>query len=280
LRFLRLVRGFVQHRVAVGGLAVFLLFVLFAYVGPLLWKYSNLTITPDNSVGPNVAHPFGTDALGHDLFAEVMSGLQESIRVALLIGLSATALGTSWGVLAGYYGGPVDVALMRFADMMLTIPTFALAVALAATFGGTWWALGLILGGTCAPYVARIVRGVTLSLREREFVEAARALGASHTRIMFVHLVPNAMAVVIPNIVLLVAGGVLGETTLSFFGFGIRPPETSLGLLVESGQAAIFTRPWLFYFPGSLILIFALTLNLIGDGLHEAFNPQRRRRAR
>jgi peptide/nickel transport system permease protein len=275
-RFRQSVRRFVRRRPAIGGLAAFLVFVLFAYVGPLLWKYSNTAITPDSSVGPSMAHPFGTDGLGHDLLAEVMSGLQESIRVALLIGLFATVLGTWWGVLAGYHRGMVDAALMRFADMLLTIPTIALAAALAATFGGTWWALGLILGGTCAPYVARTVRGVALSLREREFVEAARALGASHTRIMLVHLVPNAMAVVIPNIVLLVGGGVLGETTLSFFGFGIRPPETSLGLLVASGQTAMFTRPWLFYFPGVLILVFVLTINFIGDGLHDALNPQRR----
>jgi peptide/nickel transport system permease protein len=128
--------------------------------------------------------------------------------------------------------------------------------------------------------VARVVRGMVLSLREREFVEAARALGASDLRIMLVHLVPNAMAVVIVNATLLVAGGVLGETALSFFGFGIQAPDTSLGLLVSAGEGAVDTRPWLFYFPGLFIILFALTVNFIGDGLRDALDPQQTRQRR
>ena len=270
-------RRFLQHRLAVGSLSIFLLLVLFAFIGPLVWKYKYTTITPDNSVGPRLAHPFGTDNLGHDLFAEVMRGLQQSIKVALLIALLATTVGTLWGVFSGFYKGWTDSVLMRLADLLLTIPQLALAAGLANHFGGTWWIIGSILGGLFAPYVARVVRGMVLSLREREFIEAARALGASDLRIMLVHLVPNAMAVVIVNATLLVAGGVLGETALSFFGFGIQSPDTSLGLLVSAGQGAVLTRPWLFYFPGLFIILFALSVNFIGDGLRDAFDPTQTR---
>jgi ABC-type dipeptide/oligopeptide/nickel transport system permease subunit len=273
-------RRFLRHRLAVGSLTIFLLLVVFAFLGPLIWKYKYTTITPDNSVGPRWGHPFGTDNLGHDLFAEVMRGLQQSIKVALLIALLATTVGAFWGVFSGYYKGLVDSALMRFADLLLTIPQLALAAGLANHFGGTWWIIGIILGGLSAPYVARVVRGMVLSLREREFIEAARALGASDLRIMLVHLVPNAMAVVIVNATLLVAGGVLGETALSFFGFGIQAPDTSLGLLVSAGQGAVLTRPWLFYFPGLFIILFALTVNFIGDGLRDALDPQQTRQRR
>lgn len=273
-------RRFMRHRLAVGSLTVFVLLVAFAFLGPLVWKYSYKTITPDNSFGPGLNHPFGTDNLGHDLFAEVQRGLQQSIKVALLIAVLATTVGALWGVFAGYYKGWTDSALMRLADLLLTIPQLALAAALAQHFGGTWWIIGIILGGLSAPYVARVVRGMVLSLREREFIEAARALGASDLRIMLVHLIPNAMAVVIVNATLLVAGGVLAETALSFFGFGIQAPDTSLGLLVQAGQGAALTRPWLFYFPGLFIILFALSVNFIGDGLRDALDPQQTRQRR
>jgi glutathione transport system permease protein len=273
-------RRFLRHRLAVGSLTIFLLLVVFAFLGPLVWKYKYTTITPDNSVGPGLGHPFGTDNLGHDLFAEVMRGLQQSIKVALLIALLATTVGALWGVFSGYYKGLIDASLMRFADLLLTIPQLALAAGLANHFGGTWWIIGIILGGLSAPYVARVVRGMVLSLREREFIEAARALGASDMRIMLVHLVPNAMAVVIVNATLLVAAGVLSETALSFFGFGIQAPDTSLGLLVSAGEIAVLTRPWLFYFPGLFIIVFALTVNFIGDGLRDALDPHQTRQRR
>lgn len=277
-RFQQAARRFLRHRLAVGSLAVLLLLVAFAFLGPLLWTYSNMSLTPDLSQGPELAHPFGTDSIGHDMLAEVMRGLQESIRVALLIGLVSATLGTCWGVLSGYHRGLVDSSLMRLADMLVTIPQLAVGAALANHFGGTWWTVGTVLGGMSAPYLARVVRGVVLSLREQEFVEAARALGASRTRIMLVHLVPNAISMVIVNTALLTGTGALAETTLSFLGFGIRPPETSLGLLVAEGQAAASTRPWLFYFPGLFVMVFALTVFLVGDGLRDALDPQRRRR--
>jgi peptide/nickel transport system permease protein len=273
-------RRFLRHRLAVVSLCVFLLLVLLAFVGPLLWKYKYTDITADNSVPPSLKHPFGTDNLGHDMFAQTLRGLQQSIKVALSITLIATIAGTLWGVISGYYRGFVDSALMRIADLILTIPALALAAALANNFGGTWWIIGIILGSLSAPYVARVVRGVVLSLRELEYVEAARALGASDLRIMLRHLVPNALAVVIVNATLLVAGGILGETALSFVGFGVRAPDTSLGLLITVAQGAVDTRPWLFYFPGIFIILVALTVNFVGDGLRDALDPRQTRQRR
>ena len=141
-------RRFFRHRLAVASLTVFGLLVLFAFVTPLFWKYSYTTITPDNSQAPSLSHPFGTDNLGHDMFAQVLRGLQQSIKVALSIALIATVAGTLWGVISGYFRGVVDTALMRVADLVLTIPALALAAALANNFGGQWWMIAVILGST------------------------------------------------------------------------------------------------------------------------------------
>ncbi|MDT5038674.1 MAG: glutathione transport system permease protein [Micromonosporaceae bacterium] len=273
-------RRFMRHRLAVVSLVIFVLIVLLAFVGPLVWKYKFTDITPDNSQPPSLKHPFGTDGLGHDAFAQVLRGLQQSVKVALAIALVASIAGVLWGGISGYYRGFVDSALMRVADLFLTIPAIALAAALGNTSGGTWLSIALILGGLSAPYVARVIRGVVLSLREQEFIEAARALGASDSRIILRHLIPNAFAVIIVNATLLIAGGILAETALSYIGFGVRAPDTSLGLLITDAQSAVTTRPWLFYFPGLFIILIALTINFVGDGLRDALDPRQTRQRR
>jgi peptide/nickel transport system permease protein len=273
-------RRFVRHRVAMASLAVFILLVLFAWVGPLLWKYKYDQITPDNSVGPSSKHPFGTDNLGIDGLAAIMRGTQQSLKIALSIALLAIVVGSIWGVVSGYFLGIADSGLMRLADLVLTVPALALAAALAHNTTGSWWVIALVLGALSAPYVARVVRGVVLSLREREFIEAARALGATNTRIMFRHLIPNSLAVIIVNATLLIAAGILLETALSYLGFGVRAPDTSLGLLISVSQGAVDTRPWLFYFPGIFIILIALTVNFIGDGLRDALDPRQTRQRR
>jgi peptide/nickel transport system permease protein len=209
-----------------------------------------------------------------------MRGTQQSLKVSFIIAILGTGVGAVWGIVAGFFGGVVDSALMRLADLILTIPALALAAALARQGSGTLVLIGLVLAGVSAPYVSRVVRGVVLSLREREFVEAARALGASNTRIMFRHLLPNTLPVVIVNATLLIAAGILLETALSFVGFGIQPPDTSLGLLITNEKGAVDTRPWLFYFPGAFIILIALTVNFIGDGLRDALDPRQTRERR
>jgi ABC-type dipeptide/oligopeptide/nickel transport system permease subunit len=273
-------RRFLKHRLATVSLVVFVLLVLFAFVGPLLWQFSYLHYTNDINNSPNLKHPFGTDEAGYDEVALVMRGTQQSLKVSFIIALLGTGAGAVWGIVSGFVGRWVDSGLMRLADLILTLPALALAAALARHGSGTLVLIGLVLAAVSAPYVARVVRGVVLSLREREFVEASRALGASNLRIMFRHLLPNTLPVLIVNATLLVAAGILLETALSFVGFGIQSPDTSLGLLITNEKGAIDTRPWLFYFPGIFIILIALTVNFIGDGLRDALDPRQTRERR
>ncbi len=267
-------RRFVRHRAAMASLVVLVLVVLLAYIGGWLWKYDAGEITPDNSVPPSWDHPFGTDAVGKDQFAQVLRGTRISLQVAVLVAIFATVVGTLWGSIAAYFGGLVDTLMMRVSDLVLTLPLIAVAAMLGHNFGGTWWLIALVIAGLYWAYVSRVARGVVLSLREKEFVEAARALGASDARIILRHLIPNALGSIIVNATILVAIAILLETALSYLGFGVQAPDTSLGLLVSESQTALTTRPWLFYFPGLFIIIIALTINFIGDGLRDALDPQ------
>ncbi len=267
-------RRFLRHRLAVISLVVLLAVVLLAFVGGALWHYDVSSLTGDYSQPPSWKHPFGTDAAGHDSFAQVLRGTQISIGIAVLVSLFSTAVGTMWGATAGYFRGMVDAVMMRFSDLILTLPLLAVAAVLGHNTGGSWWLIAMVIAGLQWAYVSRVARGVVLSLREKEFIEAARALGAGNTRIIFRHLVPNAMGPIIVNATILVAIAILIETALSFLGFGVRPPDTSLGLLVDSAKTAVATRPWLFYIPGAFIIVIALTINFIGDGLRDALDPQ------
>ncbi|HKS44734.1 MAG TPA: ABC transporter permease [Amycolatopsis sp.] len=267
-------RRFLQHKLAMTSLVVLAVIVLFAYVGGALWKYGINDITPDNSQPPSLDHPFGTDAVGHDSMALVMRGTQISFQISVLVALFATIVGSVWGAVAGYYRGWVDTLLMRIADLVLTLPLLAVAAVLGHNAGGSWWLIAIVIAGLYWANVSRIARGVVLSLREKEFVEASKALGASDARIIFRHLIPNALGSIIVYATVLVAISILLETALSFLGFGVTPPDTSLGLLVSNNQTAVDTRPWLFYFPGLFIILIALTINFIGDGLRDAFDPQ------
>ncbi|WP_433278644.1 ABC transporter permease [Pseudonocardia xinjiangensis] len=270
-------RRFLQHRAAMISLVILVMVVLLAYVGGLLWHYQAGDITPDNSQPPSLDHPFGTDSVGKDQFAEVLRGTRISLQVAVSVAVFATVVGTIWGSLAGFFGGRTDSLLMRFADLILTLPLIAVAAMLAHNFGGTWYLIALVVAVLYSPYVSRVSRGVVLSLREKEYVEAARALGATNTRIIVRHLVPNALGSILVNLTILVALAILLETALSYLGFGVQTPDTSLGLLVSQAQTALTTRPWLFYFPGLFIIVIALTINFIGDGLRDALDPQQRK---
>jgi peptide/nickel transport system permease protein len=272
-------RRFVRHRAAVISLVVFILVTLFAFVGPLMWQYSYADITDDLSQPLSLRHPFGTDMIGHDTFAQVMRGTQQSLKIALAIALIGTVLGSLWGAIAGLYRGKLDSLMMRGVDIVLTLPTIAVAAAVAAQGVGRsqWWVIAVILGALTWPYVSRVVRGVVLSLREQEFIEAARALGAGNVRIIMRHLLPNALGPITVTATLTIATGILGEAALSFLGVGVQAPDTSLGLLVSLNKDAVNTRPWLFYFPGLFIIIIALTINFIGDGLRDAFDPKQTR---
>jgi peptide/nickel transport system permease protein len=275
------VRRFLRHKLAVASLIVLICIILFAFLGAALWHYKYGQLTPDNSVPPSPKHPFGTDNLGTDEFADVMHGAQRSLEIAFFVAIVATVVGAAYGAIAGFYRGVLDNVMMRFVDLVLTIPIIAVGALLANKYGqssGSWWALAIVLAAFSWPAVARVVRAQFLSLREKEFVEAARALGAKDGRIIFRHILPNVAGPLIVMVTLLVAAAILTETALSFLGFGIHPPDTSLGLLISDGQNSLLGgRPWLFYFPGIFIILIALTVNFIGDGLRDAFDPTQTR---
>jgi ABC-type dipeptide/oligopeptide/nickel transport system permease subunit len=273
-----IVRRFFRHRLAMVALVVLLAVVLLAFVGARLWKYEFSELTGDNSQSPSWEHPFGTDTIGQDMFARVLRGAQISVTIALIVAIISTFLGVLVGSLAGYYRGWVDTVLMRLCDLMLVVPTIAIAAALGRNVeGGNWWMLAVLLGLIGWPVMARLVRGEFLSLREKEFVEAARAVGASDARIIFRHILPNLAGSIIVNATLTIASAILLETALSYLGLGVKNPDASLGLLVSDNQSAFATRPWLFWFPGAFILLITLSVNFIGDGLRDAFDPKQTR---
>jgi peptide/nickel transport system permease protein len=272
-------RRFLQHKLAVISVFVLTAIVLLAFVGGALWHYKYTDITPDNSVPPSGTHPFGTDNLGYDEFARVLRGTQRSLEIAFLVAILATVVGTIWGAIAGFYRGITDSVMMRFVDLVLTIPIIAAGALLGHHFQAAgWWALALVIAGLSWPAVSRIVRGQTLSLREKEYVEAARALGAKDSRIIFRHILPNVIGQVIVIVTILVALAILTESALSYLGFGVQAPDTSLGTLIASAQTALQGGQWwLFYFPGIFIILICLSVNFIGDGLRDAFDPSQQR---
>ncbi|MGH9104004.1 MAG: ABC transporter permease [Acidimicrobiales bacterium] len=277
----RMVAGrFLHHRLAMVSLVVFVGVGLLAVIGGHVWHYGFAQITNQYAVGPSAAHPFGTDDIGHDLFAQVLRGTEKEIQVALMVAIISTTVGSAIGALAGFYGKLVDGVLMRFTDLVLAIPVLAVLLVLANLVSkqtGNWFWIGVIIAALSWTYVARLVRGTFLSLREKEYVEAARAIGASDARIILRHLLPNAVGPIIVNATLTVAYAILIESTLSYLGLGIQPPDVSLGLLISNGQASATTQWWLFAFPAIFIVILVLAVNFIGDGMRDAFDPTQNR---
>ena len=208
------VRRFFRHRLAAVSLFIFIFIVLLAFVGAQFWHYK-YTSDPsyDFSVSPSWKHPFGTDDTGNDEFAFVLRGTQQSIKIALIIALFSTGVGAVYGAISGFYKGLTDSIMMRIADIVLTLPIYVVAAVLGYNIGGgSWWLIGLIVGGLTWAYVGRVVRGSVLSLREKDYVEASRALGASDAWIIRKHLLPNTMGVIIVNATILMATGILTET--------------------------------------------------------------------
>lgn len=270
---------FVHHRLALAGLIVFLLMVLLSTIAPLFWNYSYSAITTQFASGPSAAHPFGTDLIGHDLFAQVMEAEATSVKTAVLVAVIATTLGTLIGAIAGYYGKLADMLLMRFTDLILAVPLLAVLLVLANKLSkqaGSWLWIALLIGLLLWTPLARQVRGAFLSLREREFIEAEHAIGASDRRVIFRHMIPNAIGPIVVSATLTVAFALLIEAILSFLGLGIQPPEVSLGSLINTGQDAATSLPWLFYFPSGFLVITILAVNFIGDGLRDALDPTQR----
>lgn len=275
-------RRFTSHRLAMLSLLVLLVMGLASQFAETLAPYGFAEIDlPNRSTPPTWEdrHFFGTDKLGRDYFSRVLYGTRTSVRVAVVVAALATAIGTVVGALSGYYRGWVDDALMRFTDLVLTLPGLAVLLIAAAFFGqGSPYRVALILSLIFWTSLARIVRGSFLSLREEEFVAAARASGASDARIIFRHILPNAVSPIIVNATLIVATAILVEATLSFLGFGIQPPTPALGQLIADGQGSMTTDWWLILMPGLTLVTICLAVNFLGDGLRDALDPQQRQR--
>ncbi|MGH9178717.1 MAG: ABC transporter permease [Acidimicrobiales bacterium] len=273
----RVARRFVRHRLALASLTVLLVLIGMSFLGSVVTQYGYADQTNDLSAPPSAKHWFGTNAIGNDTFTQVLRGAKRSLIVGFLVAALSTSFGTVIGALAGYYRGVVDMVLMRFTDLFLTIPILAVLLVAASRYrgeSGNWLALSFVIAALAWMSLARVVRGMFLSLREREYVDAARALGASDARIILRHLVPNALGPIIVNATLLVGVAIITETALSFLGFGIAPPDTSLGKLVAEGAPAARTRWWLFYLPGLYLLLISLCINFVGDGLRDALDPR------
>ena len=272
-------RRFFRHRAAMISLVLLIALMLLSLIGGRVWKYDYSEITDEYSTGPSLDHPMGTDGVGHDTFAQVLRGAQKSVQIMILVALFSSTLGVTVGAVSGYYRRWVDAAIMRFIDLVLTIPALAILAVLSKRVqsSGSWFGIAVMIALLSWTTIARVVRAEVLSLREKDFVEAARAAGAGDLRIIFRHILPNVMGSIIVAATLTMAAAILVETTLSYLGLGIRSPDTSLGLLVSEGQTSAQTRPWLFYFPGLFIIMIVLCVNFIGDGLRDGFDPKQTR---
>ncbi|MDY3049718.1 MAG: ABC transporter permease [Rothia sp. (in: high G+C Gram-positive bacteria)] len=283
-------KRFRQNVGAVTSLITLILILLLAVtsigVGPIpgWWSYNHTQMQDVvNGAAPNAQHWFGQDATGRDLFAMTMRGIQNTFLVVFIISSIAGFLGVLFGGLAGYYRGWVEAVIMRFTDMIIIIPLMLLTAVLGKLAGnyftGIWNTImfGVVVGLLFWSSLARLVRAEFLTLREREFVDAARLAGASDLRIIFKHILPNAIGVVTVNVSLMMSTAILTETALSYLGFGIKAPDWSLGSLISANQAAFATRPWLFWFPGIFILLISLAFNFVGDGLRDAFDPRQKK---
>jgi ABC-type dipeptide/oligopeptide/nickel transport system permease subunit len=270
---------FFHHRMALVGLGVFLFLLLVSTIVPMFWHYNYAEITNQFGTGPSLQHPFGTDPIGHDMFAQVLEGTKTSIETALVVAVLATLIGALIGAAAGYYGGLADSLLMRFTDLVLVVPLLAILLVLSNKFSkqaNGWVFVALLLSIVLWTYLARLVRGTFLSLREREFIEAEWAIGATDRRIIFRHMIPNAAGVIAVNATLTVANAMLIAAALSFLGLGIQPPQVDLGSLIAAGEGDATALPWLFYFPAAFLIAAILSVNFVGDGLRDALDPTQR----
>jgi peptide/nickel transport system permease protein len=268
-------RRFLRRKVAVAGLVVLILLFILAFAGPHFTKWHYLDQDLENGLqGPSWRHYFGTTQLGQDVFARTMKGLQKSLVIGLLTAFFSTGIAAVVGACAGYFGGWVDRILMWFVDLLLVLPSFLIIAILSPQFRGKTWLLFVVLLAAFSWMItARIVRGLTLSLREREFVQAARFMGVPSHKIIFRHLLPNMSSFLIIDATLNVGGAILAEGGLSYFGFGVQPPDVSLGTLIQEGTPAAFTFPWLFLFAGLMLITAVLAVNVMGDGLRDALDP-------
>jgi peptide/nickel transport system permease protein len=271
-------RRFRRHKLAIAGVITLLLLFLYSFGGGFIYtaEVANFTDTSARLQGPSAAHPFGTDTVGRDLLARTIQGGRISLTIGVAVAILEIFVGVVIGAIAGYYGGMVDNLLMRFTEAMLIIPSLFLLIVVARIVGGSVPLIILIISLTSWMYVARIVRAEFLSLKENEFVLAARSIGTPTSQIIFKHILPNSMAPIVVSATLAVATAILSEAYISFLGLGVQPPTATWGNMLDGSYNYIETAPWLWIFPGLLILLTVLSINFLGDGLRDALDPRSR----
>jgi peptide/nickel transport system permease protein len=273
-------RRFLRHKPAV--VSLFILLILFiacfgaSWIAPYPRHPSAADLLLGSTSGPSAKHWFGTDDLGRDQLTQIMYAGQTSLKIGLVVALLSTLAGTIVGALAGYYGRWIDQVLGRVTDLFLIVPEIAILAVALKKFGQTPNWILIVLAALGWMYAARVVRGQVLSIKEKEFVDAARASGASDRRIIVRHILPNCIGPIMVTMTLAIAAAIIIESTLSFLGFGVQPPDNSWGLMLSQaeGAAAEFNRFYEIFFPGLMILLTVLSVNFLGDGLRDAFDPQ------
>jgi peptide/nickel transport system permease protein len=285
-------RRFRRHRMAMFGVVMLILLFLYSFGGSLFFTedYANYTDTSKRLQAPSREHPFGTDTVGRDILARTVYGGQISLMIGLTAMLVELVVGVLIGAAAGYYGGWLDSLLMRFTEAAFVIPQIFLLIVMAKyfggkvpdisllgrTFSGSVVVVVLIIGLTSWMYLARIVRAQFISLKEREFILAARATGTSPLPVIFGHILPNTMAPIIVSATLSIAAAILAEAYISFLGMGVQPPTATWGNMLEGAYNYIDSAPWLWIFSGTLIVLTVLSINFVGDGLRDALDPRSR----
>lgn len=269
-------RRFLRHRLAVIGTVVLLVVMVSCFgagwVAPYPRNQQNLLLEVH---GPTGKHLFGVDELGRDYLTEVLYAGQISLKLALTVALLSSLIGTALGAVAGFFGKLLDNLLMRLTDLFLMIPSIAVLAVAIKKFGNNDRTISLVLAGLLWMTIARVVRGQVLALREKEFVDAARASGATNGRIIVRHILPNMVGPILVNASLAIVFAIVAESTLSFLGFGVQPPKSSWGLLLSQAEGTVGTsKSFLIMFPGMMLLLVVLCVNFIGDGLRDAFDPQ------
>lgn len=264
-----------RNKASVASLIFITVLLLLAILTPWIAPYEYDANSYDEiGLGPSTSHWFGTDTLGRDLLTRCLFGMRLSISIGLLATLVSFFIGVSWGAISGYFGGIIDSLMMRFVDSLYALPYIFVVIILLTIFGRNIWLLFVALGAVQWLTMARIVRGQILSLRQKEFVEAAHSIGATRTSIIFRHLVPNALGPIIVYTTLTVPNVILSEAFLSFLGLGVQAPMASLGSLASDGAIAMELYPWLIFFPGLLLVFLLFALNYLGDGLRDALDPR------
>jgi peptide/nickel transport system permease protein len=271
-----ILRRFLRNKPALAGGAVLILMFLASFVLPSLLPYDYQDIDYTALLQPpSPQHPFGTTEIGQDVLAQTLRGLQKSLIIGLCVAVFSTTIAAVTGAVAGLLGGWTDRTIMWVVDLLLVVPSFIIVALFAPRTKGSGSIVLLIILLSVFGWMisARIVRGLTMSLREREFVRAARYMGAPTRTIILTHIVPNIASILIIDTTLTVGASIMAETGLSFLGFGVQPPDVSLGTLIANGTSSAMTYPWLFLFAGGLLITTVLCANLVGDGLRDAFDP-------